>query len=188
MESKKRTITELLAEAKALKQKEIEIKQAMKAQKQTIAIEYADCLNPEEKQKQIAEAEKILNEAKQKAISAKMQFKQTMQKIRGDVSFAKEILEFVNHKQSNSLPKQKNSFVLIDNTLKFNREGIKEIAIDTLKENWSKTLKEELRKQGINGNDRVADNIVWKAQKQLEAHLLKIDDVNNVYAGVARKV
>lgn len=109
METKKRTITELLAEAKALKQKEVEIKQAMKAQKQTIAIEYADCLNPEEKQKQIANAEKILNEAKQKAYQAKMLYKQTITTLRGDISFAKEILEFVNHKQSNSLPKQESA-------------------------------------------------------------------------------
>lgn len=159
----KKTITELLTEAKELKQKEIALKAEMKKQKQIIATEYADCLSPEAKQEQIAEAEKILNSAKEKAIAAKNTFKTTMKAIKGDVSFAKEILSFVNYKQSNSLPHKKQEFSLVDNLLTLKRDGIEEIEIDVSKANWQKTFKAELARQGINGNDRVADNIVYKA-------------------------
>ncbi len=167
----KKTITELLQEAKELKQKEIALKQEMKAKKSAIAIEYADNLPEAEKQKQIAEAEKILNTAKQKAITLRMVFKNDMKAIRNDVSFAKEILAFVSYKQSNSLPKQKNSFVVNGNVLKFNREGVKEITIDISNANWQKNFKVELAKQGINGNDRIADNIVYKATQLLKSNI-----------------
>ena len=55
----KKTIAEMLQEAKELKQKEIALKLEMKKQKQIIATEYCDNLPAEEKQKQIADAEKI---------------------------------------------------------------------------------------------------------------------------------
>jgi hypothetical protein len=166
----KKSIVELLAEAKALKQKEIAIKAEMKAQKKVIAVEYADNLSAEEKQKQIAEAEKILNTAKQSAISLREKFKTDMKKIRNDVAFAKEILAFVNYKQGNSLPKEKNSFVIEKNVLRFNREGIKEILVDVSKANWKQIFKEALKQQGINGENRVADNIIYKATQLLATH------------------
>ena len=167
----KKTITELLQEAKALRQKETELKQAMKLQKQAIAVEYADNLSPEAKQQQIAEAEEILNKAKAKAGLLKEQFKNAMKAIKNDVAFAKEILAFVNYKQNHSLPKQKNSFVVNGKILKFNREGIKEITIDISNANWQKNFKQELAKQGINGDDRVADNIVYKASQLIKADI-----------------
>jgi hypothetical protein len=167
----KKTITELLQEAKALKQKEREIKEAMKSQKKAIAVEYCDNLSEEEKAQQIAEAEKILNTAKAKAVELRDNFKKAMKQIRNDVAFAKEILDFVNYKQSNSLPKQKNVFTVNGQALTFNREGLKEITIDVSKANWQKTFKAELKKQGINGDDRVADNIVYKASKLIQSNI-----------------
>lgn len=171
MNLQKKTISELLIEAKLLKQKEIALKQEMKAKKQAIAIEYSDCLSPEAKEKQIAEAEKILNEAKQKAFKAKETFRASMKAIREEVNFAKEIMEFVNHKQSNSLPHQKNSFMLENTILKFNRDGIKEITIDVSKADWQKTFKAELKLQGINGENRVSDNIVYKASQLVKSNI-----------------
>jgi hypothetical protein len=167
----KKTIAELLQEAKALKQKEREIKEAMKSQKKAIAVEYCDNLSEEEKAQQIAEAEKILNTAKAKAVELRDNFKKAMKQIRNDVAFAKEILDFVNYKQSNSLPKQKNVFTVNGQALTFNREGLKEITIDVSKANWQKTFKAELKKQGINGDDRVADNIVYKASKLIQSNI-----------------
>ena len=166
----KKTIAELLQEAKELKKQEADLKARMKAQKQTLAVEYADNLPEAEKQKQIAEAEKILNTAKQKAIDLKIAFKNSMKAIKNDIAFAKDILDFVNYKQKNSLPKQKNSFRIEKNILTFNREGIKEIKIDVSKANWEKTFKEALKQQGINGENRIADNIIYKAQKLLETN------------------
>lgn len=170
---KKKTIAELLQEAKELRQKEVALKQEMKAKKTAIAVEYCDNLPEAEKQKQIADAEKILNTAKEKAIALRNEFKKAMKQIRNDVAFAKEILAFVNYKQNNSLPHQKNSFVVNGNVLQFNREGIKEITIDISKANWQKTMKEELKKQGINGDDRIADNIVYKAKLLVESNSIK---------------
>ena len=167
----KKTIAELLQEAKALKQKEIAIKNEMKNAKKAIALEYADGLPEEAKQKQIADAEVILNSAKEKAIIAKLQFKQAMKAIKEEVLLAKEILSFVNYKQSNSLSKVKNSFLIEKNMLYFNREGIKQIVIDVSKANWEKTFKEELKKQGINGENRIADNIIYKAQQLLKSNV-----------------
>jgi hypothetical protein len=167
----KKTIAELLQEAKALKQKEIAIKNEMKNAKKAIALEYADGMPEEVKQKQIAEAESILNSAKEKAIIAKMQFKQAMKAIKEEVTMAKEILSFVNYKQQNSLPKTKNSFRIEKNMLYFNREGIKEITIDVSKANWEQNFKAELKKQGINGENRIADNIVYKAQTLLKSNV-----------------
>lgn len=166
----KKSIVELLAEAKEIRKQEAELKARMKESKKTLAVEYQDNLSAEEKQKQIAEAEKILNTAKAKAISLREEFKKAMKQIRNDVAFAKEILAFVNYKQNNSLPKEKNSFVIEKSLLKFNREGIKEILVDTAKANWKQIFKEELRKQGINGENRVADNIIYKATQLLATH------------------
>jgi hypothetical protein len=167
----KKTIAELLQEAKALKQKEIAIKNEMKNAKKAIALEYADGMPEEVKQKQIAEAEAILNNAKVNALKAKDLFKFTMRGIKDDVTMAKEILSFVNYKQTNSLPKTKNSFRIEKKMLYFNREGIKEIVVDISKANWEKIFKEELKKQGINGENRIADNIVYKAQTLLKSNV-----------------
>jgi hypothetical protein len=167
----KKTIAELLNEAKALKQQEAELKARMKAQKQVLATEYVDGLSETEKQKQIADAEKILETAKAEAIKAKETYKSAMKQIKSNVSFAKDILAFVNHKQTHSLPKQKNSFAINGNLLTFNREGIKQITIDISKANWQQNFKQELKKQGINGNDRIADNIVYKATTLIKANI-----------------
>jgi hypothetical protein len=166
----KKTIAELLQEAKALKQKEIAIKQEMRNQKKAIAVEYADNLSAEEKQKQIADAEKILASAKMEMEKLRIEFKTKAKEIKSNVSFAKSILDFVNYKQNNSLKKEKNSFVVNGNVLKFNREGINEIAIDISKANWQKNFKEELKKQGINGENRIADNTVYKAKLLIESN------------------
>ncbi len=167
----KKTILELLEEAKQLKQKEKDIKAEMKKQKQIIATEYSDCLSPEAKQKQIAQAEGILNSAKEKAITLRNEFKASMKEIKEGVSLAKEILSFVNHKQSNSLQHRKQEFILVDNILTLKRDGIKDITIDVSKANWQKSFKAELAKQGINGNDRVADNIVYKASLLVKGNI-----------------
>jgi hypothetical protein len=166
----KKTIAELLAEAKELKEAQKKLNAEMKAKKAAIAVEYVDNLPEAEKQKQIAEAEKILTTAKEKAIALKLQFKNAMRQIKNDVSFAKEILDFVNYKSKNSLPKTKNSFRIEKNILYFNREGIKEITIDVSKSNWQKVFTEALKLQGINGENRVAANIVYKASQLLATH------------------
>ncbi len=167
----KRTIAELLQEAKVLKQQERELKAKMKAKKQVIATEYVDCLSADEKAKQIAEAEKILTTAKSKATELKVQFRKDMSEIKESVSFAKEILAFVNHKQANSLPHKKQEFSLVDNMLTLKRDGIKEITIDVSKADWQKTFKGKLKDQGINGENRIADNIVYKASQLVKSNV-----------------
>lgn len=157
----KKTIAELLAEAKQLRQKEKELKAQMKAQKQIIAVEYADNLNPEAKQKQIADAEAILTTAKQKAEELNAQFKTAMKKIKEDVAFAKEILAFVNYKQNHSLKRVNKRLVFEGSFFQFSREGINTITIDWSQPNWKRIFKDELAKQGLNGNNRIADNIVY---------------------------
>lgn len=171
VENKKKSIMELLQEAKALKQKEVALKQEMKQKRIAIASEYVDNMPAEAKQQQIAEAEKILAAAKQEATKAIETFKAEKKRIKENVSFAKQILDFVNYKQNHSLPKTKNSFRIEKNILLFNREGIKEITIDISKINWEKNFKEELRKQGINGENRIADNIVYKAQQLIKSNV-----------------
>ena len=167
----KKSIAELLAEAKQLRLAIAKQKQEMKEKKSALAVEYADNLPEAEKQKQITEAEKILLTAKQKAELLRAEFKKQLKVIKEEVSFAKEILEFVNYKNKNSLPKTKNSFRIEKNIFTFNREGIKEITIDVSKSNWEKIFKEELKKQGINGENRIADNIVYKAQQLLKSNV-----------------
>lgn len=142
----------------------------MKAQKQIIAVEYADNLSPEAKQTQITEAEQILNTAKQKAEDLKAQFKTAMKKVKEDVTFAKEILNFVNYKQNHSLKKAVNQITVEGNVLHFRREGIKDIAINISKANWQSAFKAELAKQGINGENRIADNIVYKASLMVKGN------------------
>lgn len=166
----KKTIAELLAEAKQLKQRQIEANKQYKAQKQIIAVEYADNLSPEAKQKQIADAEAILNTAKRKSEELKAQFKTAMRKVKEDVSFAKEILAFVNYKQTHSLKKAINQITVEGNALHFRREGLKDITVDISKANWQKTFKEELAKQGIDGENRIADNIVYKASLMIKSN------------------
>lgn len=156
-------IKKALQEANALKDKEKKIKAEMKAQKQVIATQYADGLSDVEKEKQIKEAENILAKAQQDREKAKATFKTTMKEIKEAVAFAKQILDFVNYKQTHSLPKVKNQFSISENTLTLKREGIKDITINIKDVNWQKVLKAKLKEQGINGNDRVADNIVYKA-------------------------
>lgn len=167
----KKSIAELLQEAKALKQKEAEIKAQMRQQKQVLATEYLDNMPEAEKQKQIAEAERILAKAKEDVTKAKDILRATVKKIKEDVTFAKDILTFVNYKQGHSLPKQKNSFAIQGNTLKFSREGIKDIAVDISKANWQGTFKEALKAQGLNGDNRIADNIIYKAAQLVKSNI-----------------
>jgi hypothetical protein len=169
-----KTIAEMLAKAKELKQKELAIKQELKQQKNAIATEYCDNLPEAEKQKQIAEAEKILENVKQKAFALKETFKNGIKALKAEKILAREILEFVNYKQYNSLPKVKNQFTINKNILTFNREGITEIKIDIANANWQSNFKAELKKQGINGENRIADNIVYKATQLLEANKIEV--------------
>jgi hypothetical protein len=171
----KNTIAEMLAKAKELKQKEIALKAEMKAQKTAIATEYIDNMPEAEKQKQIAEAERILENVKQKAIELKNTFKSGIKALKAEKLFAKEILEFVNYKQNHSLPKAKNIFRIEKNFLTFNREGITEIKIDIANVNWQNNFRVELKKQGINGENRIADNIIYKAKTLLEAKGIEIN-------------
>ena len=165
----------MLAKAKELKQKEIALKAEMKAQKTAIATEYIDNMPEAEKQKQIAEAERILENVKQKAIELKNTFKSGIKALKAEKLFAKEILEFVNYKQNHSLPKAKNIFRIEKNFLTFNREGITEIKIDIANVNWQNNFRVELKKQGINGENRIADNIIYKAKTLLEAKGIEIN-------------
>lgn len=166
----KKTIAELLVEAKQLRIKEKELKAQMKAQKQIIAVEYADNLSPEAKQKQIADAEAILGNANHKALELRKEFKAAMKQVKEDVAFAKEILAFVNYKQTHSLKKAVNQITVEGNILHFRREGLKDITVDISKANWQQTFKAELAKQGINGENRIADNIVYKASLMVKGN------------------
>ena len=168
----KKTIAELLQEAKVLRQQERDLKARMKAQKNILATEYIDNMPEAEKQKQIAEAEKILATAKAEAEQAKAMYRQTIKKIKNDVAFAKEILSFVNYKQNHSLLKVKNAFSIDGDILTFKREGIKDITVNVAKANWQQEFKKELAKQGINGENRIADNIVYKATQLLKTHTI----------------
>jgi hypothetical protein len=171
----KLNIAEMLQKAKVLKEQEAKIKAELKAQKTAIATEYVDNMPEAEKQKQIAEAEKILNSVKQKAIALKETFKNGMKALKAEKQYAKEILDFVNYKQNHSLPKAKNQFRIEKSNLLFNREGINQITIDISKANWKETFKAELKKQGINGENRIADNIVYKATQLIEAQKISVN-------------
>jgi len=159
----KKTIQDLLADAKLLKEKQKALKAEMQKQKQVIATEYRDCLSDSDKEKQLEEAKTILETAKTDVAKLKAEFKLSMVDIREKVAFAKEILAFVNYKNDASLNKRKQEFLLTDNSLTLKREGINDITIDVNNPNWQKNFKAKLALQGINGVDRVADNIVYKA-------------------------
>ncbi len=167
----KKSIVEMLQEARALREQEKRIKEELKEKKRVVALEYAATMSEETKQQQITEAETILTTARQKAIQAKIDFKAVMKKIKEDVSTAKEILDFVNYKQKFALPKVKQYFSVDNNILTLQREGIKNITVDVSKANWQQVLKEELRKQGINGENRIADNIIYKADQLVKSNI-----------------
>jgi hypothetical protein len=164
-------IKKALENANALKEKEKKIKAEMKAQKEVIAKEYADGLSDTEKAEQIKTAESILAKATQDKEKARITFRNAIKEIKENVAFAKQILDFVNYKQNASLPHVKNQFSIVDKTLTLKRDGIKDIKVDISKENWPATLKAELKTQGINGENRVADNIVYKAQQLVKGNL-----------------
>ena len=160
----KKTIAELLQEAKQLRNQERELKARMKAQKSILITEYQDNLSPEVKQTQIADAEKILNSVKANCERLTTEYKIAIRKEKDKALFAKEILDFVNYKANHSLPKRKQSFAFTaDKKLHYLRDGIKEIVIDISKANWKAVFKQELAKQGIDGDNRIADNVVWTA-------------------------
>ena len=165
------TLQEALQKVKEAKLKEKQLREERKAQQKVLAVEYTDNLSADEKQKQIAEAEKILNTANANAETIKQQYKTAMKKVKNDVVLAREILSFVNYKQTHSLPHQKNSFVVNGKILTFKRDGIKDITIDISKGNWQQVMKQELAKQGINGDNRVADNIVYKASQLVKSNI-----------------
>jgi len=171
---KKQSIAELLLKAKELKRQESEAKARYKAQKSAIATEYTSGMDEKTKQAQIIDAEKILGDAKNKAIALRNVFKESMKAIRNDVAFAKEILSFVGYKQTHSLQKVKNQFFVSNGKLTVKREGIKDITVDVTVADWQAILKKELRKQGINGDDRVADNIVYKAKCIVESNNVNV--------------
>jgi hypothetical protein len=163
-------IRKALAQATALKEKEKAIKAEMKAQKQVIATQYRDGLSDTEKANQIKEAESILAKASKDKATARETFKNSLKEIKEAVLFAKQILDFVNYKQTHSLPHVKNQFIVSENKLTLKRDGISDITVDISKADWQKTMKAELKKQGINGEDRIADNIVYKAKLLVESN------------------
>lgn len=160
-------IQELMEKANELKAKQKAINAEMKQQKITIAKEYVDGLSESDKAKQIAKAENILLTARVKADKLKATFMQDMIQVKADVTLAKDILEFVGYKSEHSMPKVKNAYIVNGMQATFKREGLETITIE-LKDGWEKSLKVELKKQGINGHDRVADNIVWKMQQAVK--------------------
>jgi len=163
-------INQLLQETERLKAQQKAINKEMKAKKATIAKEYMDGLSEADKAAQIADAEKILNGIKVKKAILVSKFKQDMDALKQEAHLAKVKLEFVNYQGTHSLPKTKNLYSVENNTLTVKRDGLKDISI-AIKEGWEKILKAELAKQGINGNDRVADNIVYKAQLAVKTHM-----------------
>lgn len=164
-------IRKALKEASDLKIKEKALKAEMKAKKEVIAKEYADGLDDKTKAEQIKQAEDILAKAGKDKETARAVFKSALMKIREDVAFAKQILDFVNYKQGASLPHVKNQFAIVDNMLTLKRDGIKDISVDISNADWQKNFKAELKKQGINGDDRVADNIVYKASLLVKSNI-----------------
>ena len=163
-------IKTLMAQANELKAKQKAINKEMKLKKMTIAKEYTDGLSPEVKAKQIADAEDILKNVAIKKLALKTEFKSAMLELKTKVTLAKDILAFVNYKSEHSLPKVKNAYIVNNNgTATFKRDGIKDISFKIVN-GWEKILKAELKKQGINGNDRVADNVIYKMQQAVLTH------------------
>ena len=169
----------LVSQAQAAKQKEKEIKAAMKAQQQIIIREFKDNLSAEDKAAQIATAEELLAKAKIAAEVAQQEYDIVknkydieMNRIKADTTLATEILKFVNWQQSASLPKVSiQSYTFEGNSFVFKREGLKDITIDITKTTWKTDFKKALSLQGINGDNRIADNLVYTAGLKLAEEL-----------------
>ena len=169
----------LTQEAQAAKQKEKEIKAAMKKQQQIIIREFKDGLSAEDKAAQIATAEELLIKSKDAAKIAQIAYdiakdayNVEMNRIKADTTLATEILKFVNWQQSASLPKVSiQSYIFEGNNFVFKREGLKDITIDITKNNWKKEFEKALALQGINGKDRIAANLVYTAGLKLAEEL-----------------
>ena len=155
-----------MKQASDLKAKQKAINAEMKAQKITIAKEYTDGLSEADKARQIQDAEKILSNILIKKQALKAKFRASLQELKDEATLAKDILEFVGYKSEHSLPKVKNAYIVQGQKATFKRQGLLDISFDIIV-GWEKTLKAELKKQGINGHDRVADNIVYKMQQAI---------------------
>jgi len=164
-----KNIQELLQKATELKEKQKSIRAEMREAKKVIATEFTQGLSEVDKQKQIKEAEKIIAEVKQKVQEYRNEYKQKINSLREKFTLAKNILQFVNYEQK-ALPKVKNQFLIEGKILTIKREGIPEIKIDITKANWQQTAKAELKKYGINGENRIADNIIYKASQIVKAN------------------
>ena len=171
-------LMDIMAKIKEAKQKEKQLRDERKALSNIAITEYTDGLSPEAKAAEIQQAAEIVKTAEAKLAAAKIQYKRVTQEalaqykktkseVSQDYKFSKEILNFVTHKQNHSLPKRKQDFVFSGKTMIYKREGIKDIAVDISKENWKITFTSELAKQGINGNDRVAANVIYIAGVKL---------------------
>jgi hypothetical protein len=161
---KKLTLEQALQKAKELKIQQQEMNRKMRESKKSIVVEFIDGMNEETKKAEIKRAEILLENYKKNIIILKEEFKAKLKTLKADKTLALEILDLVNYQQKNSLPKVKQIQSIENNVLTYKRIGIKDIVLNI--ENipysvWRKTLKEELKKQGINGNDRVADNIIY---------------------------
>jgi len=163
-------INQLLQETQRLKEQQKKLNQEMRAKKATIAKEYMDGLSEPDKAAQIKDAERILSDVKIAKDKLKAEFSKGMAALKDKVTLAKAHLEFVNYQGTHSLPKVKNQYSIEKNTLTIKRDGLKDISL-AINTGWEKILKAELKKQGINGNDRVADNIVYKAQLAVKTHM-----------------
>ena len=161
-------IQELLKRSNELKAKIKAQQQELKQQKSAMALEFTAGLSDEQKQKQIADAQKILESVKQKAEALKREFKAKMGLLKDDAKSAKELLEFVNYKINNQLPKIKNGIAISDGKATIKREGIKDIVIDVTKADYQKTIVKELAKQGIENG--VARNIAYKTSMLVKSN------------------
>ena len=153
-------IQELLKRSKELKDKIKAQQVELKKQKSAMVLELTAGLSDVEKQKQIAEAQKILENVKHHADTLKAQFKKDMQTLKEDARYAKELLEFVNYKITNGLPKISNGVTVSNGKAIITRAGIKDITIDITKADYQQTIIKELAKQGIENG--VGRNIAYK--------------------------
>ncbi len=167
----KKTIAELLTESKQLKEAIKKQKEELRNRKMALATEYTSNMTEQQVNAEIKECQSLLENAKAKATEIKATYKESMKALKEDIAFAKERMAFVNYKATSPLPKRKNSFRIEKNVLTFSREGLTEISIDISKVNWQKVFKSELAKQGINGDDRVADNIIYKAKCLIDSNI-----------------
>ena len=163
-------LNQMLQEAARLKAEQKRINQEMKLKKATIAKEYVDGLSETDKAAQIADAERILTDVKSKKDKLKAEFRKGLDDLKQKSQLAKAMLEFVNYQSTHSLPHVKNQYTIEKNILTVKRDGINDIAVN-VSTGWEKVLKAELANQGIKGNNRVADNIVYKAQLAVKTHM-----------------